>query len=127
MWTNCTGISVATGMATAVGTLGSQAFGAQKFERVGIVTLRGACFLTIVAVIPLSALWWFAGMLMSTNTALVSGAIHAPCAWYRRVTEILGPGKRNSGLGRSIHPLFADRIMAGRDVRSTKAILANRE
>lgn len=52
---------MATGMATAVGTLGAQAFGARKFERVGIVTLRGAFFLTLLGVIPMSIIWIFAG------------------------------------------------------------------
>ena len=54
---NVTGNSIMVGLASAVSTLGGQAFGAGSYPTLGFVLQRAIIILTLVAV-PISLAWW---------------------------------------------------------------------
>jgi MATE family multidrug resistance protein len=60
MLSNMTGHAVYTGMSTALGTIGSQAYGAQKYHLVGNI-LQQSLVVVGATLIPISILWVFAG------------------------------------------------------------------
>ena len=53
---NVTAFSVAIGMSTAIDTLGSQAYGAKNYRKVGVMLQRGICALALILVL-IYALW----------------------------------------------------------------------
>lgn len=55
---NVTGNSIMVGLASAVSTLGGQAFGAGSYPTLGFVLQRAIIILTIAAV-PISLAWWY--------------------------------------------------------------------
>ena len=60
MLSNMTGHAVYTGMSTALGTVGSQAFGAQKYHLVGNI-MQQSLLVVGATLVPISILWAFAG------------------------------------------------------------------
>lgn len=61
--TSVTGLSVIIGLLTAFETLGSQAFGAGNFERVGIL-LQRCILISFVLAIPIAMSWYFTSDLL---------------------------------------------------------------
>ena len=59
MWTNISGFSIVWGGMTALDTLGSQAYGAGMYARVGVLAQRGLAISTVMTV-PVAAVWWWA-------------------------------------------------------------------
>ncbi|EKX49295.1 hypothetical protein GUITHDRAFT_93333 [Guillardia theta CCMP2712] len=62
MLSNMSGHAVYTGASTALGTLGSQAYGARKYELVGLL-LQQAMVVAGVVLAAISTLWLFAGQM----------------------------------------------------------------
>eukprot|EP00667_Euglena_gracilis_P007103 EG_transcript_7180 len=54
---NITGASFLAGLATALDTLASQAYGARNFEKVGVLAQR-ATYICLFSCIPIVLLWW---------------------------------------------------------------------
>jgi MATE family multidrug resistance protein len=54
---NVTGYFTVRGMASAVDTLSTQAFGAGSFHRVGIIAQRATLIITAIAAVPAAILW----------------------------------------------------------------------
>jgi MATE family multidrug resistance protein len=67
MYCNVFGISLTMGLSAAVDTLGSQAFGARNYMRVGLVTQR-VTVLAILMMIPLLFGFWFSGSILQIAT-----------------------------------------------------------
>lgn len=65
MFANATGNSIIFGLATAIDTLASQAFGAKNNRRIGVVAQRGVAIMLVVA-LPVSLVWWYADAILSS-------------------------------------------------------------
>ena len=79
MLSNMTGHAVYTGMSTALGTVGSQAYGAQKYHLVGNI-LQQSFVVVGLALLPISLLWLCAGHIFSLSgiapeIAVIAGTI----------------------------------------------------
>eukprot|EP00668_Euglena_longa_P001264 GGOE01001495.1.p1 GENE.GGOE01001495.1~~GGOE01001495.1.p1 ORF type:complete len:485 (+),score=51.51 GGOE01001495.1:43-1497(+) len=57
MTANITGASLVAGLATAMDTLASQAYGARNLERVGVLAQRAIC-VCLLSCVPIAFLWW---------------------------------------------------------------------
>jgi hypothetical protein len=79
MLSNMTGHAVYTGMSTALGTIGSQAYGAQKYYLVGNI-LQQSLLVVALTLLPIAILWYFAGALFALSgiapeIAVIAGSI----------------------------------------------------
>jgi MATE family multidrug resistance protein len=88
MFANATGFAVGSGLAMALDTLCSQAYGAKKYHLVGLHCQRAMTILTI-ACIPIALLWWnseFALKLIATDDTPALSLF-----WIRRLVPSLWP------------------------------------
>ncbi|GIZ49046.1 hypothetical protein CKM354_001208600 [Cercospora kikuchii] len=87
---NITGFAVFEGMATALDTLCSQAYGSSSLADVGLYTIRATILVHLVAVIPIGTFWLFSGPLIAALVPSQSLALHASS--FLRYTLIGVPG-----------------------------------
>ena len=57
MWANVSGTSICMGGMTALNSLAAQAFGAEKYELVGVLLQRCLAIITLLC-IPIFFVWW---------------------------------------------------------------------
>lgn len=79
MLSNMTGHAVYTGMSTALGTIGSQAYGAQKYFLVGNI-LQQSLLVVGATLIPISVLWMFAGSIFHLSGIVPEIAVRSSTA-----------------------------------------------
>lgn len=65
------------GMATALDTLCSQAYGSSRLHEVGLYTIRGTALIHLVAVLPVSVLWLCSGPIIGALVPTPTLAEHA--------------------------------------------------
>ncbi|KAM3413813.1 hypothetical protein BST61_g10496 [Cercospora zeina] len=87
---NITGFAVFEGMATALDTLCSQAFGSSSLAEVGLYTIRATILVHLVAVIPIGTCWLFSGPIIAAIVPSQSLALHASS--FLKYTLIGVPG-----------------------------------
>lgn len=87
---NITGFAVFEGMATALDTLCSQAYGSARLSEVGLYTIRATMLVNVVAVLPIGTLWMCSGPIIRAIVPSASLAVHASS--FLRYTLIGVPG-----------------------------------
>ena len=87
---NITGFAVFEGMATALDTLCSQAYGSGRLSEVGLYTIRATILVHLVAVIPIGTLWLFSGPIIDAIVPSEALAMHASS--FLRYTLVGVPG-----------------------------------
>lgn len=87
---NITGFAVFEGMATALDTLCSQAYGSSKFSEVGLYTIRATILVHVVAVLPIGGLWMCSGPIIRWIVPSTTLAMHA--SGFLRYTLLGVPG-----------------------------------